>query len=187
MNNIETLVVKLSNNPFNPKFNFDCAVEYEKLNQTASAVSFYLRAAEYGYDSDPEIVYTSLLKMSKCFDDQNDRDYTVTNCLLQAIAYLPSRPEAYFLMSVYHEQLGQWQESYTWANIGLQHTEQKVSLPVDTGYLSRYSLLFQKAVSSWWIGRRDESIEIFNMINNEYNSMSSYIELIRSNMKIIGE
>jgi hypothetical protein len=45
---IEELVVGLSHDPFNPDLNFAVAVEYEKQNQTASAVSFYLRTAEYG-------------------------------------------------------------------------------------------------------------------------------------------
>jgi len=38
---IEDLVVELSKDPFNPVLNFDVAVEYEKQNQTASAVTFY--------------------------------------------------------------------------------------------------------------------------------------------------
>ena len=42
---IEELVVQLSKDPFNPELNFECAVEYERINQTASAVSFYLRTA----------------------------------------------------------------------------------------------------------------------------------------------
>ena len=45
---IENLIVDLSHDPFNPVLNFDVAVEYEKSNQIASAVSFYLRCAEYG-------------------------------------------------------------------------------------------------------------------------------------------
>ena len=62
-NIIENLVVQLSTDSFNPELNFKCAVEYEKLNQTASAVSFYLRAAEYGVGSHKDITYASLLKI----------------------------------------------------------------------------------------------------------------------------
>ena len=58
MNNISDFVVELSKDPFNPDINFACAVEYEQLKQTASAVSFYLRTAEYG---DGILVYNSLL------------------------------------------------------------------------------------------------------------------------------
>jgi len=157
---IEDLVVELSKDPFNPALNFDVAVEYEKQSQTASAVSFYLRTAEYGIESHPTLVYASLLKVAHCFDDQNDRQATVSNCLLQAVAYLPYRPEGYFLLAQFHERLGQWQECYTWASIGL-HQHLHSPLPVSVGYEGQYVLLFEKAVSAWWIGRKDESLKLF--------------------------
>ena len=53
---IEQLVVELSHDPFNPELNYTVALEYEKQKQTASAVSFYLRTAEYGYNTHQEIV-----------------------------------------------------------------------------------------------------------------------------------
>jgi hypothetical protein len=161
---IEELVVKLSKDPFNPMLNFDVAVEYEKQNQTASAVSFYLRTAEYGHESHPALVYASLLKTAHCFNDQNDRQATVSNCLLQAVAYLPYRPEGYFLLAQFHERLGQWQECYTWASIGL-HQHLHSPLPVRVGYEDRYVLLFEKAVSAWWIGREEESLELLHRLN----------------------
>ena len=160
---IEQLVVELSKDPFNPTLNFDVAVEYEKQNQTASAVSFYLRTAEYGHESHPTLVYASLLKAAHCFDDQNDRQATVSNCLLQAVAYLPYRPEGYFLLAQFHERLGQWQECYTWANIGL-HNQLNSPLPVHVGYEGKYVLLFEKAISAWWIGRKDESFELLHKL-----------------------
>ena len=162
---IEQLVVELSKDPFNPALNFDVAVEYERQNQTASAVSFYLRTAEYGHESHPSLVYASLLKAAHCFDDQNDRQATVSNCLLQAVAYLPYRPEGYFLLSQFHERLGQWQECYTWACIGL-HQQRNSPLPVEVGYEGSYVLTFEKAVSAWWIGRKDESLELLHKLNN---------------------
>jgi hypothetical protein len=160
---IEQLVVELSKDPFNPTLNFDVAVEYEKQNQTASAVSFYLRTAEYGHETHPSLVYASLLKAAHCFDDQNDRQATVSNCLLQAVAYLPYRPEGYFLLAQFHERLTQWQECYTWASIGL-HQHLHSPLPVHVGYEGQYVLLFEKAVSAWWIGRKDESLELLHKL-----------------------
>jgi len=158
---IEELVVALSNDPFNPELNFACAVEYHRLNQTASAVSFYLRTAEYGSGV---LVYTSLLKVAQCFEDQNDRVNTVSNCILQAVSYMPQRPEAYFLMSQFHERNGNWQECYTWATMGLACDSYK-ELPASIGYYGKYCLTFEQAVSAWWIGRRDESKELFEHLN----------------------
>ena len=47
---IEELVVALSSDPFNPDLNYQVAQEYDRLNQHAYAVSFYLRVSEYGED-----------------------------------------------------------------------------------------------------------------------------------------
>ena len=181
---IEDLVVELSKDPFNPVLNFEVAVEYERQNQTASAVSFYLRTAEYGIESHPSFVYASLLKVAHCFDDQNDRQATVSNCLLQAVAFLPYRPEGYFLLAQFHERLGQWQECYTWASIGL-HNQFNISLPVDVGYEGQYVLLFEKAVAAWWIGRKDESIQILGRLN-AMNIDPGYKSAVQHNLERIG-
>lgn len=163
--NIENLVVELSKDPFNPSLNFDLAEEYLRLNQTASAISFYLRCVEYGGSYDLK-VYTSLLRMAQCFDDQKGREHSVTNCLLQAIAYDETRPEAYFKLSQYHEKAGQWQESYTWASLGYRWARaDDESLPADLGYFGSYCLLFQQGIAAWWIGRQDEAISTLRILN----------------------
>lgn len=160
---IETLVVELSKDPFNPSLNFKVAVEYERLNQTASAVSFYLRTAEYGGLTEDPLVYTSLIKMAICFENQKDRQYTVTNHLLQAIAYWPQRPEAWFLLAQYHEKSGNWQEAYTFAKSGLS-CENFATLPAQVGYFGTYCLLFEIAVCAYWIGRKKESVRVFEYL-----------------------
>lgn len=181
MERIEDLVVELSKDPFNPELNFAVANRYEELNQTASAVSFYLRTAEYSEKENDPLVYASLIKMAHCFHDQNDRNHTVTNCLLQAIAYWPERPEAYFFLSQFHEQAGNWQECYTYAEIGL-HLADFEPLPIDTGYYGKYCLEFERAVSSFWIGRQDDSIIQFIKLK-QYDLHPTYAKAVEENLK----
>lgn len=171
---IEELVVELAEDSYDPSKNLEIAVEYEKLGQTASAVGFYLRAAEYGYDSDPDIVYSSLLRISICMNGQMGRDLTVSNSLLQAIAYRPDRPEAYYLMSLMYERSGQWQECYTYARLAGMFDRQLFDLPVDVGYVSWYSYRFQMAVAAWWIGRRDESFDTFRKLISDKHCPEVY-------------
>ena len=154
---IETLVFDLSKDPFNPDLNFDVAEEYLRLNQTASAVSFYLRCAEYSGSANAK-AYTSLLRMAQCFENQNGREYSVSNCLLQALAYDDSRPEAYFKLSQFHERAGNWQETYTFAVMGLNWAGTHDPLPADLEYYDAYCLRFQQYIAAWWIGRKDESL-----------------------------
>ena len=177
--NIQNLIVDLSHDPFSPELNFQVALEYDNQKQTASAVSFYLRTAEYGKDSHPSLVYVSLLKVAKCFEEQNDRLHTVSNCILQAIAYLPYRPEAYFWMARFHERQQNWQECYTFAQIGL-HASDQAPLFDDLGYDPLY-LIFEKAVSAWWIGRKDESIKDFNYLLTQ-DIPTNYRQAIESNL-----
>ena len=158
MNNLPNLIVRLSQDPFNSDLNFDVAEEYLLHNQTASAVSFYLRCVEYAPPTSPK-GYTSLLRMAQCFHDQQGRELSVTNCLLQAVAYDDTRPEAYFKLSEYYERAGQWQESYTWAIMGEGWSNARPEpLPADIGYAGSYCLLFQRSVAAWWIGRKEEAL-----------------------------
>lgn len=186
MNNIEELVVKLSNDPFNPQINFACALEYEKLNQTASAISFYLRTAEYGYDTHHNFVYASLLKMANCFESQRDRQWTVSNALLQAISYMPQRPEAWFLFSRFHEKSGNWQESYSFADTGLIYADMNhPMLPSNVGYPGKYSLLFQKYVAAWWIGKKEESVNGLTELLDKYDMTQEFVDACINNLERI--
>lgn len=174
---IEELVIDLSKDPFNPQLNFDVAEAYLSLNQSASAVSFYLRCAEYS-DKSSLLTYTSLLRISQCFDDQTGREYSVSNCILQAITVQPDRPEAWLLLSRFYESVGQWQESYTYAHVGLGcYAEER--LPADVGYAGTYALYFQKAIAAWWIGRKDEALSTLKIlssmdINPQYKDAVAY-------------
>ena len=181
---IEDLIVQLSERPFDPLINFLVASEYDRLKQKASAVSFYLRTAEYGDDQDAELVYVSLIRIAKCFNDQKERIHTVQHCLMQAVTVLPDRPEAYFLLSQYHEQLGNWQDCYTYAEIGLYQESQAVKkgLDMDTGYPGRYALEFEKAVSGWWLGKSEQSHEIFNRLLKLKEISKEYKDAVRSNL-----
>lgn len=181
---IDDLIIELSHNPFNPILSFKLAMEYEKVGQTASAVSFYLRTAEYGYDTHPEYVYASLLKTAQCFEHQKNRESTVHNLFLKAVAYSPTRPEAWFLLARYCERAKRWQEAYTFSETGLMYTKTKVTpLPIWVDYPGEYALTFEKAVTGWWVGRKDESWEIFQELLKQ-DIAHGYRLAILNNLKL---
>ena len=183
---INSLVIGLSKDPFNPILSFLLAQEYEKEGQTASAISFYLRTAEYGYESHPEYVYAALLKSSACFNHQKNRENTVLNLILKAVAYLPLRPEAWFFLARYYEQTQKWQESYTACEVGLACvTKDHPGLPVDLGYPGEYVLRFEKAVSGWWVGRQDEALQLFRDLLKE-DIAPIYRAAVINNLEKIG-
>lgn len=181
---IDQLIIDLSTDPFNPEKNFKAAVEYDRINQTASAVSFYTRAAEYGYKTHPLFVYAALLKMSLCFERQKDRQATVLNNALQAAAYLPERPEAYFLLARIYERSNQWQQCYTTAVLGLTK-EESDPLPAFVDYYGKYCLLFEKAISAWWVGRQEESRNLLRKLE-AMDTAPEYTMAIKNNLERVG-
>jgi len=186
-NRINSLITSLSNDPFSPILSLNIAVEYENIGQTASAISFYLRTAEYGYYSHPEYVYASLLKSAHCFSSQKNREATVVNLYLKAIAYIPSRPEAWFLLSRWYERNQKWQESYSMAEVGLSFGHLKSGpLPVLVDYPGEYGLRFQKGVSGWWVGRKDEAINEFKKLLTE-DIAQGYRSAIHTNLNTIDD
>lgn len=184
---INTLTLELSNDPFNPVLSTELAVEYEKIGQTAAAVSFYLRTAEYGFYTHHEHVYASLLRASHCFEGQKNRTTTVLNLILKAIAYNPQRPEGWFVLAQYYERNKKWQESYTAAQTGIVFSaDEEVALPVPVGYLGEYVLTFQKAVAAWWVGRQDESLTLFTQLLSQENIAPNYLEAVKANLTKLG-
>lgn len=184
--NIEKAITELASDAHNPEKNFNAGLAYNEIGQTASAVSFFLRAAEYGYNKTDLIVYTSLIKMSQCFLSQLEREHTVENCLKQAIAYMPKRPEAYLFLSEFLERKKHFDQAYLWANIGLAFVDEAKNnpLPVDVGYVE-YGLSFEKAVSAWWVGRKDESEEIFENLLDSYEMSVDHVNSSLYNLKTI--
>ena len=128
--------------------------------------------------------------MARCFNDQSGREHSVTNAILQAVAVLPERPEAYFKLAQYFERASQWQEAYSWAVMGLSAEQRKPAsmkpLPADVEYKGLYCLLFEQAVSGWWVGRPDESKYLFRHLLDDYEMADEYIQSCLKNLKNIG-
>ena len=184
--NVTDLIIELSKDPFNPWLSFRIAAEYHRIGQTASAVSFYLRTAEYGYHTHGEHVYASLLKSAQCFENQTGREATVRNLMEKAIAYSPKRPEAWFLLSRWYERNQKWQEAYTAAEVGIQNLPSIFfPLPIDVDYAGDFVLPFEKAVAAWWVGRPDESEKIFRDLLTQ-NIPDVYRNAIIANMDRLG-
>lgn len=183
---IKELTIGLSADPTNCEKNFELAEAYADQQQYASAAGFYLRAAEYGYQTHSLIAYTSLLKMAVCWSHQGDRTRTVHNNLLQAIAFLPARPEAYFLLSRIHERNKEYQQCYTYAELGLLYATSTYNnpLPGYVDYNGSYCLLFEKAVAGWWLGRREESKVLFQHLLDEHKMAPEYVNGCINNLRL---
>lgn len=140
--------------PLDPVKNFDVGYEYEKIGQTASAVSFYIRAAEKS--EDPKIKFESMIRAAKCFDAQGRRNFSTEGLLQFAVAAMPNRSEAYYFLSKLYQKMEKWRECSLYAQLGLQYDSYK-DMRTDIEFPGKYALIYQKAVGDWNIGLYEQS------------------------------
>lgn len=160
--------------PTNPLNNFNLALEYEKINQTASAMGFFLRCAER--TSETDLSYECLLHMANCFNHQTRRPITIVSVYHQAISLLPKRPEAYYHLARHYNWEAKYSKGYFYANLALEICNfNSIPLRTDIKYYGKWELIFEKALSSWWWGKDKETENLFlDLYNNYFDKMNGY-------------
>jgi len=167
MNETDTLKILLDHFiqcPENPEVNFYMGYYYHSIGQTASAVSYYLRAAERTYNE--LLRYEALLRAGMCFDSQGSRNNSVEGMLQHAVALMPTRPEGYFYLSRFYERAKRWFDAYLISTIGDKLAIRRPSkIRTILDYPGFYGVIFEKAVASWWTGLCEESRNIFKYLS----------------------
>jgi len=177
-NDLDQLLNEYSIDTENAEKNFNLALWYERKGHTAPALSFFLRCAERAEDK--LLAYEALIWGHYCYEKQGTRDTTAKTLLQHALSVLPKRPEAYFLLSRFNRKRHWWQDSYLYATQALEFCEfdNLKSLRTDVDYHGKYGILCEKAISSWWWDKADESRSIFIELNNKYSMNEEYTNLV---------
>ena len=180
-NNLQSHIDRYVQDPLLPDNNFWLAYEYEKINQNAAALSYYLRCAEISNDRD--LVYECLLKSWLMLNRTGRREWYEHQQLLTAITQHPKRPEAYYLLSRLHEVKQEWKQCYYYASVGLELCDFSLTkLRTDVDYPGDFALLFQKAFSSWYVGQRKLSQQLWVQLYHREDLYGKYRELTISNL-----
>ena len=182
---LKALLNHYINYPNNPEINFYMGVYYHSIGQTASAVSYYLRAAERTYDD--LVRYECLLRAGMCFDSQGSRNNSVEGMLQHAVALMPYRPEGYYYLSRFYERAQKWFNSYLIASIG-DKVANRVPTPLktDLDYPGFYGVIFERAVSAWWCGLCEESRNIFRYLLENEPLNDVHKQAVLNNLNRIG-
>lgn len=181
----------------NAEKNYRVAMRYNLMGHTASAMSFFLRAAER--TDDDLLKYECLIRASLCFDKQGSRGLSVRGLLQHALSINPYRPEAYYFLSRYYEREGSnhphtnesvedWFNGYTISSIGWEITNED-NAPLHTNiseYPGKYGILFEKAVCSWWCGLCNESKELLLQLYHNDSIDKRHRNAIINNLGILG-
>ena len=176
--------------PNDPDNNFNLALYYDNIGQTASAVSYYIRTAER--TDDDLLKYECLLKAAMCFEKQGTRKFTVKGLLQQAVSLQPTRPEGYYYLSLFyetqHNNEGKWLDAYTITSIGLEvaNFENNDGLRTTLNFPGKYALMFQKAHSAWWCGLCEDSKNIFMDLHTNYEMNEIFSQIVYNNLLNMG-
>lgn len=188
MDELQKLLDTFVLNPNDAISNFKLGKYYESIDQTASAVSYYLRTAER--TNDELLQYRSLLLTSNCLEKQGTRNFTVKSMLQRAITVLPNRPEAYYLLSLFHENDiandGRWFESYLISSLGVEHAKNFDNVLEDVDYPGLFAMKYRKALSGWWCGLQHETKDILLELWQDMTIPSFYRGVIRDDLIRIG-
>lgn len=179
---LEILLEEFSLDPENALKNFNLAEWYYQQGHTAPALSYFLRAAERSEDN--VLAYEALIKGSHCYDKQGTRDGSAKSMLQQALCLVPTRPEAYFLLSRFSERHQWWQDCYIYADQALRFADfDSQQLRTDVEYPGKYGLLFEKALSGWWWGKTEDSKEILLDLKFNHPLNDLYRQSVDNNLQ----
>lgn len=130
---------------------------YYSIGQWSSAFSFFMRASGRKTNL-KDIKYNSLLFCCLCLLKQGNRLNSAKALALHAINLMNSRPEAYFIISKIYMELKMYLESYTIVNDCIDRLSIKDFKPIEPllEYPGFYGLVYQLAISSWYVGRSEQ-------------------------------
>ena len=167
---LEDLIHQYSIDTENPETNFNLAYYYYDQGHTAPALSYFLRCAERGKDTHPDLAYTALIMGSYCYFKQGTRDQSGRGLLWQAQMFLPKRPEAYFLLARYAEKMQWWQDCYSTAELCLMVCDFNLEkLPIDVEYPGKWGIIYEKSLASWWWGKESETRQLVRKIRDDHH------------------
>lgn len=179
-----TMLLDIVDNPFEAEHNFRLAQYYYKEGHFASAMSFYLRAAEFGLVEAK--VYEALLMVPKCLSRMGRRAVTELGLWHNALAYQPHRPEAHLCLSEYYERAKDWSKSYAHACSAVAFSSSAVVGTKNLEY-SQAGAIFQKAVAAWWIGKGKEARELFHLLADNLKMVPErYHAALQANITSLG-
>lgn len=171
----------------NPEKNFDLGYEYEKMGQTASAFSFYLRAAER--TDNMVLRYEALIRAALCIDRQKRRNFSTEGLLQYAVSVLPERVEAYFFLAKLYNNNMEHYWRHRSANMIIKlgmDKEQSTDFRVESGYPGQYAMIYERAVSNWQMSLFEKARNDLYMLHKRYEMNAEYKVLVKERLEEYG-
>ena len=154
--------------PRNPETNFNLAVKYYDIGQTASAISFFLRCADRS-EEDYNLAYECLIHIGHCFDIQGNRHEHVRSLYRHAMSLLPRRPEAYYMLANFENWHKQYGMAYTITSTALEVCDfSQKPFKMKCKYPGIWGLIYERALSSFWHGKSQLTRDLYKSLKENY-------------------
>jgi hypothetical protein len=109
----------------------------------------------------------------------------VRSLFRQAISILPHRPEAYYFLATFEESKKCYSECYVLCSIALKLCRFNLE-DLHLDYPGKYGLIFEKAVSGYWLGKSKECRDLFLLLKNEYEMNEFHTQKVGENLQHLG-
>lgn len=171
--------------------NYELGLVYFQEGHFASAMSFFLRCAEIenlNHKPNKTLVYTALILVAECLGGIGRRRASQRTAILNAIAYMPHRYEAHYILSQWYELEHDYFNCFASANTSLALYKNDSSKIAEFLTIEEYKIKFQIGYCAWWVGKFELSRKTFFDISNEYGmSMDArYRTLVQNNITRLG-
>lgn len=182
---LNQLLITYIDNPDDAEINYELAIFYDEIGQTAAAMSYYLRTVERS-ESDL-LQYECLIRAAMCYEKQGTRKFTVKGLIQNAMIVIPERPEAHYLLARYyerHDQDGSWKDCYQTACIAEAFCDRDPPpLRTKVDYPGFFGILFEKAISAWWCGLCDESRDMLQDLLDNHDLDDQHKQSVAANLQ----
>jgi len=182
---LNQLLITYIDDPDDAEINYELAIFYDEIGQTAAAMSYYLRTVERS-ESDL-LQYECLIRAAMCYEKQGTRKFTVKGLIQNAMIVIPERPEAHYLLARYyerHDQDGSWKDCYQTACVAEAFCDRDPPpLRTKVDYPGFFGILFEKAVSAWWCGLCDESRDMLQDLLDNHDLDDQHKQSVAANLQ----
>lgn len=179
---------KFIEDPEDPISNFNLAIKYYNINQTAAAVSFFLRCAERTLDKN--LAYECMIHIGDCFASQGKREEHTKYMYQVALNILPKRYEAYYkLVSICIEKKD-FITAHNHCSVALEICDfESPKFKFDNGDYRdpKVYFLFEQGHSAWWNGQSEKAASIFYNLKKNYILEKQMELLVDQNLEKISE
>ena len=178
--NVQILKTALKEEPNNERYVFYIAESYYDAGLKGQSLEWYQkRIAMGGWH---EEVFWSMLRIGHISRDLGLPLNCVAECYLRAHNFRPHRPEAIYFLAEEYNRVGQYELAY-------KYLKQQLSIPkplqkdwlFNMDWIDDYGLMLQLAVSSYYLGNYEESVNYCNSIITKENLPQGISQLAASN------